>query len=251
MIYFIKFFYSTFLLPPGIFVLALALLSSWLFYKKQRGVDSIVAGISLLLYLSAMPLLSNILIRSLESQYKPPVQLTGDVIIMLGGGATLDTPNLHGKGHLSGDAANRLLTCLQLYHQLKVPIIVSGGQVYKTTGTEGEIAERILLDVGVPSDKIIIENKSLNTFENARNTKKIVVKRKYHHPVIVTSAFHMPRAIKQFQKVGVTGTPYPTDYLTNITEEFEIMNLIPSAEAISKSSLAMKEYLGLLTSRWY
>jgi len=51
---------------------------------------------------------------------------------MLGGGAFADTPNVNGKGHLSSIAANRLLTCVQLYYKLDVPIIISGGQIPAT-----------------------------------------------------------------------------------------------------------------------
>jgi len=61
------------------------------------------------------------LIWSLEKKYQPPSELNGDVIIMLGGGAFADTPNVNGKGHLSSIAANRLLTCVQLYYKLDVP----------------------------------------------------------------------------------------------------------------------------------
>ena len=99
-----------------------------------------LAGIAFLFYLLAMPFFGDSLIHSLEVQYQPPLEMSGDVIVMLGGGATLDTPNPSGRGNVSGDAANRLLTCLQLYHQLKVPIVLSGGQVFRTTGPEAEIA---------------------------------------------------------------------------------------------------------------
>ena len=251
MLYFIKFIYQTFLLPPGILLVMLALLSGQLFYKKQRNYAFILLGFTILLYGCVTPLCCNTLIHSLENSYQPPKQIHGDIIVILGGGATLDTPNLHGKGHLSGSAANRLLTCIQLYHQLQVPIIFSGGQVYKTTGVEAEIAKSILLDVGIPKDQIIIENKSLNTTENAIYTKIILDRLKYHQPILVTSAFHMPRAVKQFQKVGVTVTPYPTDYYTNVREDFTFTQLIPSAEALNELSIALKEYIGLLVIKWY
>ena len=131
----------------------LVLLSGRLFYKKQRQIAGILLGLTILFYGCSIPLCSDPLMHSLEKRFQPPKQIHGDSIIMLGGGATLDTPNLHRKGHLSGAAANRLLTCIQLYHQLQVPIIVSGGQVYKTTGNEWEIAKSDLLDVGIPSDE--------------------------------------------------------------------------------------------------
>ena len=68
--------------------------------------------------------------RSLEGRFIPPSEVSGDVVIMLGGGATLDTPDVTGKGQLSSHASNRLLTVALLQKKLNVPIILAGGQVY-------------------------------------------------------------------------------------------------------------------------
>lgn len=248
--YWIKFLYTTFLLPPGIFILILAFIC-YKIYKKHRNVALVLTAFIFIFYLSTTVVFSNMLIRTLENKHRPPAEVKGDIIIMLGGGATLDTPNVTGKGHLSGPAANRLLTCLQLYHKLKVPIIVSGGQVYKTTGPEAEIAKEILLGVGVPEGKIIIENQSRNTTENARLVKRILDKYDSNNPILVTSAFHMERSIRAFTKVGVVVVPYPTDYHTSISNRFGWSKLMPSAEALNDVSLAVKEYLGIAMSRWY
>jgi uncharacterized SAM-binding protein YcdF (DUF218 family) len=223
----------------------------WWIYKKHRRGFLIISGITFLFYLSTISFLSDILILSLENQYKPPATISGDVIIMLGGGATLDTPNIGGKGHLSGAAANRLLTCIQLYHKLKAPVVVSAGKVYQTTGIESEIARTILLGIGIPPTKIMVENKSVNTTENARYTKKILDQYHLRRPVLVTSAFHMPRAVKQFRKAGITVIPYPTDYRVNVSAGFEIRKLIPSSEALNQMSIAIKEYVGLMVVKWH
>jgi uncharacterized SAM-binding protein YcdF (DUF218 family) len=251
MLYLIKFIYITFLLPPGIFILLFLLLGGWLFYKKQRNIAGILLGITILLYISSTFVCSDRLIHSLEYRYKPPAQIHGDVIVMLGGGATLDSPNLHSEGHLSGAAANRLLTVIQLYRQLKAPIVVSGGKVYQTTGREAEIAKAILKDAGIADEQIQVENRSLNTTENAVYTKIILDKFHFRQPILVTSAFHMPRALKQFEKAGVSVLPCPTDYRTNLHLKFAAYNLFPSAEALANFSLALKEYIGLLAIKWY
>ncbi len=250
MLYFIKFIYSAFLLPPGIFILGFTLLSIKL-YKKQRRVALCFIGLTFLLYLSSISLISNLLIRPLENKYRPPVEINGDVLVMLGGGATLDTPNLSGKGHLSPIAANRLLTCVQVYHRLHLPIIISGGQVYKTTGCEAQIAAKILFDLGVPNDQIFIEDNSFNTTENALNVKKILSQHHFRKPILFTSAFHLPRAVQQFKKAALDVIPYPTDYHTNVKYRFSLRQLVPSAAAISEVSLALKEYIGLLAVKWY
>jgi uncharacterized SAM-binding protein YcdF (DUF218 family) len=220
-------------------------------YKKHRKVSLVLTVFTLFFYLSSTAWFSHLLMKPLENRHHPPHSVRGDMIIMLGGGATLDTPNLSGKGHLSGPAANRLLTCIQLYHKLKVPIIVSGGRVYKTTGREADIARRILLDAGVPKEKILVENHSKNTVENARFVKKILDQYDCYDPILVTSAFHMDRAIRAFTKVGVGVVPFPTDYHSNISNWFTWGSLIPSAESLNDVSLALKEYMGIAVSRWY
>jgi uncharacterized SAM-binding protein YcdF (DUF218 family) len=170
---------------------------------------------------------------------------------MLGGGATADTPNVHGQGHLMGFAANRLLTAAQLHYLTGAPIIISGGQVFANTGKEAEIARHILLGLGIADSKIIVEGQSLNTTDNARFTKVILEERGFTRPVLVTSAFHMERSVQQFAKYGMSVTPYPTDYQTNIRFVFEWHQLWPRADAFYNTQLAIKEYLGLMAVRWF
>lgn len=250
MLVLIKFLYITFLLPPGLFIAALAFICYWMYRRNQRGAG-VLALITVLLYLVSTPLVGDGLIRSLERRYQPPVQVTGDVIVMLGGGATADTPNVYGKGHLMGSAANRLLTAAQLHQLTDKPIIVSGGQVFANTGKEAEIARHILRGLGVADDKIIVEGQSLNTTDNAKFTHKILAERGFTRPVLVTSAFHMERSVRQFAKYNTVVTPYPTDYQTNTQFIFEWHLLWPRADAFYNTQLAIKEYLGLMAVRWF
>lgn len=251
MLYLLKFIYITFFMPPGIFIISLLCLSGWLFHKKKRSIAFLLLGMASLFYITANFCCSDLLMHSLEYRYRPPERIQGDVIVMLGGGATLNTPNLHHRGHLSGAAANRLLTCIQLERQLKAPLIVSGGQVFQNTGREAEIAKAILMDAGIPEERIHIENQSLNTAENAKYTALIAAKYHYRHPILVTSAFHMPRAVKQFKKRGIGVTPYPTDYRTNERLDFIAADWVPTAEALDNFSIALKEYYGLWVAKWY
>ena len=249
-VYFVKFLYSTFLFPPGSILIAMLVLMIYI-HRRQPRLAKMISMLTLVFYLSTISLVSDQLIGSLERKFTPPSHASGDVIIMLGGGATLDTPNVYGLGHLSGFAANRLLTCAQLYHRLNLPILVSGGKVLETTGSEADIAKVILMGLGVPADKVIIENKSLNTTENAKYTKELVDKYGFTQPILVTSAFHMQRAVLQFEKAHLSVTPYPTDYQTNLENKFQPHQLWPSAVALLDVSLALKEYVGILAIQWY
>ena len=250
LIYFIKFLYNTFLFPPGSIIIALLLLCFYL-YRRHYSSAKIVLILTVAFYLTTISLVSDQLIGSLEEKYQPPTKPQGDVIIMLGGGATIDTPNVNGLGHLSGFAAHRLLTCAQLYHRLHLPILVSGGKVLVTTGSEADIAKIILMGLSIPEEKIIVENKSLNTTENAKFTKGLLEEYGFSQPILVTSAFHMKRSVLQFEKVDLSVSPYPTDYQTNLQRKFQPHQLWPSASAMLDVNLALKEYVGILAVKWY
>jgi uncharacterized SAM-binding protein YcdF (DUF218 family) len=231
--------------------MALLILAGWLFYKKERFIPIVLLAITGLFFICSNFYCSDLLLHSLEYHFRPPKNVQGDVVVFLGGGATLDSPNLHYTGHLSGAAANRLLTCIQLYHQLKRPLIVSGGKVFENTGREADIAKASLIEAGIPGEKILVENQSLNTTENAKYTAVILGKYHYRHPILVTSAFHMWRAIRQFHKFGIEATPYPTDYRTNQKIMFNGMSLVPQSDALNNFSIAIKEYYGILMMKWY
>ena len=113
LIYLIKMAYS-FILPPGLFLLILAYLT-WRMWKRDRRAAWIPALSLLLLYLLSASWFSDSLLRPLEHRYPQPdvVSLTGDVIVVLGGGAVPDTPDLDGNGNLLGGAEARLLSCRQ------------------------------------------------------------------------------------------------------------------------------------------
>ncbi|SDF31439.1 YdcF family protein [Sporomusa acidovorans] len=251
MLVLIKFLYITFLLPPGLFIVALTVCCFWLYKRRlERGLALLIA-VTALLYFISIPLVGDWFMRSLESRYQPPATVQGDVIVVLGGGATADTPNVHGQGHLMGSAANRLLTAAQLYHITDAPIIISGGQVFANSGKEAEIARLILLGLGIPDHKIIMEGQSLNTTDNAKFSTKIMDEYGFKNPILVTSAFHMERAVGQFAKYNTAVLPYPTDYQANTRFIFEWHQLWPRADAFYNSQLAIKEYLGLMAIRWF
>lgn len=247
MIYLLK-AVASFILPPGIFIIVL-IICAVLLRRVRRLLAALLGCCALLLYLLSCSLVSETLTRSLESQYTPPAQVQGDAIIVLGGGATLDTPDVNGDGHLAAHAANRLVTGIQLQRNLQVPLIVAGGQVYAFSGPEAVIMRRVAIGLGVPAKQVIAESTSLNTRQNAENVKRILDEGGFHRPILVTSAFHMPRATWFFRQQGIDAIPYPADYLVNRTADFSVHKLYPSEGALWGSSLVLREYLGLLGAK--
>lgn len=134
------------------------------------------------------------------------------MIVILGGGATSGTPDLDGQGNMSGPAANRLLAAARLYRETGLPIIFSGGQVFADSGNEADIARRQLIGLGIPAEDILPESRSLNTEQNAVNTAKLMQEHGLSRPVLVTSGFHMPRSMVQFEHAGLKPQAFPVDF---------------------------------------
>ncbi|MBQ5501122.1 MAG: YdcF family protein [Selenomonas sp.] len=249
MVYLLK-FGAAWVLPPGIFFLAMWYVAWRLYKKREKRLAAMLAALVFVFYLFCTSLVSERLMGALESAYTPPENPQGDVVIMLGGGAFPDTPDVSGQGTLCSSPANRLLTAVRLQKELAVPIILSGGQVYSDSGPEAVIAKRILMDLGVPEDKIIVESKSINTTQNAKFSTEIMRERGLNKPILVTSAFHMRRSVLNFAKNGMEVTAYPSDYRVNLHHDFHYNKLRPSVAALDDNVLVLQEVLRTLVTRY-
>ena len=249
MIYALK-FGASLLLPPGIFILIMFGVAGWLWRKNERKPALAIVTVNLLFYLLSTWWIAGMMIVSLEDKYSRPDNLEGDCIIMLGGGAMAGTPALVGNGTLSCGAESRLALAAQLYHQKPLPIIVSGGQVYSDSGNEAQIAKREFSFLGIPEKDVIIEDKSLNTRQNAIYTAQIMQEKGFKKPILVTSAFHMERSVLNFQKEGIEPIPFPTDFRTNQPRNFHLNKLEPSPSALESSTLFFREKLRSFVTRY-
>ena len=245
MIYLIKMAYS-FILPPGLFLLMLAYLT-WRMWKRDRRAAWIPALSLLLLYLLSASWFSDSLLHPLEHRYPQPdvSSITGDVIVVLGGGAVPDTRDLDGNGNLLGGAEARLLAAVRLSRMTNLPILFSGGQVFADSGNEANIAGRQLRSLGIAPDRILLDNESLNTIQNAVNSKEVMRANGLSKPILITSAFHMQRSMLSFRHAGLEALPFPVDYMVPERSSLYGNKLVPSSSALSASSTALKEYIGI------
>ena len=249
MIYLLK-FGASFVLPPGIFFVCFWLLSFYLWRRREERAAVALFLVTGIFYLMSTQLVSSMLMGSLERSYEQPAAPAGDVIVMLGGGATADTPNMGELGNVCAAPASRLLAAAELYSRLHVPVLVSGGQVYEDSGPEAVIARRELMRLGVPEADILLEPDSLNTRQNAVFSGRIMKERGLARPVLVTSAFHMERSVLNFEKEGFQVTAYPTDYRTNRRQVFHYNKLMPSSAALDDSVIVLREKLRYLVTRY-
>ncbi len=156
-----------------------------------------------------------------------------------------------GRGYFRG-ASDRFIQTVRLYHQKHIKkIIVTGGssKVLKNRQSlkEADFVCAQLEQMGIPKENIIKENQSRNTHENGVYTKQIIDSLKINPPyLIITSATHIPRAMKVFQKIGIEADPYPCHF-ASVESKFEFPDsLIPSTEAFDLWNTFMKENIGLI-----
>jgi uncharacterized SAM-binding protein YcdF (DUF218 family) len=243
----------TLVLPPACFALLFAALAVWLHIRaRRRGAALLLAAGTLLMWLAGTPLVGSALMRSLEERYQPPASAEGaDSIVVLTGGATRDTPNLGGApGHVTGETAGRLLTAARLARETGLPLIVSGGQVFAASANEADAAKRELLGLGLPDGQLWLERTSRNTQENAANSAELLRRHGWSRPLLVTSAFHMPRAMAWFRRAGIEAVPVPTDYTADASAPPSLLSFLMSSSGTAMTGGALKEYLGLLAVRF-
>jgi uncharacterized SAM-binding protein YcdF (DUF218 family) len=186
---------------------------------------------------------------TLEQQY-PPKSLTetpaADVAILLGG--AVDSPGgLRLEAELN-DAGDRILHAARLVRAGKVRrILVTGGNIpwISTSEPEAEHMRRYLMEMGVPADAIAVAGQSRNTQENAQEIAALWRGNAYTSALLVTSAAHMPRALAIFQRAGLPVVPSSTDVRGVPRPVLTVLDVLPDADALERTTRAMKEWLGL------
>ena len=213
-------------LQPSNF-LFFSLFISGFFYIKQRGLFSktILIISSLCLCLIALTPFPYIAAIPLENKYRAfhnkllAKKYAG--IITLAGSKNLSKSIYHNQVNFSkhGERLTETVKLARLLPHLK--IIFSGG-LHKKGKYEADIAFQFFTQMGLDKNRLILEKKSYNTCSNAFFTQKKIqaLKMDSKKPwLLVTSAFHMPRAAACFKKLGVNIHPYPVDYYSMLGEE--------------------------------
>jgi uncharacterized SAM-binding protein YcdF (DUF218 family) len=173
-----------------------------------------------------------------------------EAIVVLGGGVTPAAPPFLMEPDLA-DAADRVWYAAQLYHRgVARRIIVSGGSLLAKNGgpatSEAEAMRRFLIDLGVPSEAIVSEGNSLNTLENIRNVRQMVGDARV---ALVTSAYHMPRALKIARQGNLNVGAFPTDWRLPPEARPSWDNWVPSITAMAWSSISLREHIAPLLDR--
>lgn len=156
------------------------------------------------------------LMEPLENRFPIPEALPAKVagIIVLGGAVDTRQTGRFGQVALNG-RAERVTAFVELgkrYPEAKLVYSGGAGLIIEEAKSEAEIAKPLLLTLGLPEARLILETKSRDTHENAAFSRDIVKPAPGETWILVTSAAHMPRAVGAFRRIGWTVVPYPVDF---------------------------------------
>jgi uncharacterized SAM-binding protein YcdF (DUF218 family) len=172
-----------------------------------------------------------------------------DGIIVLGGSIAPDISMARRTG-VFPYAADRLIAAAELARRFpEIPVIFTGGSATLAVGDgrEADFAADIFERLGLPRDRVILERESRNTIENARFTKAIAAPKPGQRWLLITSAYHMPRSIGLFRKVGFQVEPYPVDWMTRGDVDLVKFWDRP-ADALLRTDIGVREWLGMFAN---
>jgi len=202
------------------------------------------------LWFWSLPVASNWVRGYLEDQH-PPMAVhevpQAEAIVVLGGGVSPA-----GQGDLYPNlesGADRVWHAARLFHASKATLVLlTGGSDPEHSATsEAEAMRRFMVDLGVAGQSILLEKQSRNTTQNAEYSADILAEQGVNRILLVTSAYHMPRAKGLFEAQGLEVIPVATDH--EVLSRPLWRNLLPETSALDGSSRAIKEIVGRLVGR--
>ncbi|EMR03682.1 YdcF family protein [Cesiribacter andamanensis] len=234
-------------------VLLFALLIAGLLVKRARIRGMLLGAFFFLAFVFSNPLLTNEMLLLWETPALRYNQLEGsyDVAVVLSG-VTAPNRGPYDRIHLH-KGADRIMHAVQLYKLGKVEkLLLSGGagSLQGDSISEATRMQRVMLLAGVPSEALLIEGQSRNTYENARYSRDALQQlypQGSQRVLLVTSAFHMRRAAACFQKQGLQVTPFSTDFYS-MERAYGLEHLlVPDPEAVQAWSRLLKEWGGFIS----
>ena len=195
------------------------------------------------------------LIASLQDNF-PAININehppADYVVLLGGGVIV--PSGVGTESQLGLAGQRVLHSFRLMKANVAPkMIISAGNVFggSAAKSEAHYTAEILASWGINTDQMVLDSSSRTTGENALFTEQLIEGKVNPRLVLVTSSYHMPRAVAQFENLGLVVTPSPTNFVSTISEGEPLLpHLVPSTAGLSLTNTAIHEYVGLMKLRF-
>jgi uncharacterized SAM-binding protein YcdF (DUF218 family) len=240
------------LLASPIHLLPILLLAGLILSPRWRPGRTLALVSAIALALIVFSPASALLIRPLEDRFpqKSEIMSPPNGIIVLGGAVDEQISRARDQVTLN-EAATRMTegaALALLYPQAR--LVFSGGSsaLIDNSARESNFARRLWRELGVPERRMLFEDRSRNTFENALFTRELVRPHKGEKWLLVTSAYHMPRAIGVFRALRMDPEAFPVDYRT-AGDATDFRSPADGADAIVNFETATREWIGLLVYR--
>lgn len=208
-----------------------------------------MAGALVAIAVAGLSPLANLLLLPLEQRFpRAAADPAPTGLVVLGG--SFDTLVAGSRKDVAlTEAAERLTEIAELarrWPEARIVFTGGSGQLIYDGATEADLAARMLKSFGVDDARIALEGRSRNTLENARFTRDLVTPGPGERWLLVTSAYHMPRAVGCFRAQGFPVEPWPVDYRTRGPED--AFRPFPSVSAgLRRIDIAVREWVGLVS----
>jgi uncharacterized SAM-binding protein YcdF (DUF218 family) len=253
MVVFLKFFVT----PVVFIILFLAFGFFFMWENKKISIRAAIgwffSGLAfLILVLMSFNPFADILVNTLESQYKPVTQSDiekADIIVVLGCGI-YSQGSYERTAAASGSTYARLFDGVEIFKKSHARKLVVAGLGYGNGNvSEASVMRDLAIKLGVPSDSVIVEDRSNTTSESVLEMRKMGLIDQNSSIGLVTSAIHMPRSVWSFRNAlpDTEIIPMPCEFLFERTR-VSFLRLIPNVSAFSYSSAVAHELIGIV---WY
>ena len=231
------------ILPIIVSPLGLVIILLFFGVFRKRMLPSLI-GLIILIILS-LPIVSGQLIKLLEQNYRPTTPnetARADTVIVLSGMVTLIEKN-DGIHYEFSEAVDRIFAGINLLKIGKAQkIILTRGKLPWSVGDpEGEFLAEFIQSQGINPNRILLSEIVQNTNDEAKAISRMLPKNS--EVILVTSAFHMPRAVKVFQNQNLKVIPYAVDFRSSV-KEINIIDFLPQASAFKDSNFYFREIIG-------
>ncbi len=234
------------ILPTFVFPIMLVIIVILIgLIKNKKKLIYIAIGV---LYIISTPIFSNNLFKLVEgSEYRKPISAidSADAIVVLSG--MLEIKEIGDSTYIEWRDPDRFFGGIALFKAGKAQkLVFTGGKMPwdKAKKTEGEVLKEHAISSGIPSNKIFVTKDVENTADEAVAVKEVISPR--NKIILVTSAFHMYRAKRLFEKQGLIVIPYKVDYKASRNNQVKFMVFLPSAGNIELTETGLREIIGRL-----
>lgn len=246
------------LLPFGWLMVGIAVTVVLIARGRRRAALVTVAIVFGAAYVLALEPVAYGFLATLERPYvasaAASMEEQADVIVVLAGGAF--TAGYERPAELVGASFRRLWRAIELQraHGGALPILYAGGSgdPFATVSHEAELAQTIARAAGVPAEYFWIETTSRNTYENGVEVRAVLASQFAGRPepriLLVTSAWHLPRAIGVFRKLNMEVHPAPADFATH-GFSIDPLSFLPTVDNFAQTSTALHEWIGIMGYR--